>query len=547
MKASQIVHNGEKRIKIDFQYNTEIGLQINKIEGAKWSKTHRAWHIPYTKTAFELLKELFPDIEYPQKISENKLQQSDVSPPTNEPSEKNNQTTYLKISGVSIMVFGKRIAVKLPKNDFDTQFILSLRYSKWDAKQYCWVIPNYGKSLELLKSYFKDRITELVIHEGIEINSGTNAERKIGKNDLLIIKTKSGRLKLIFGINKELIKTIKSIPYFTWNAENKCWSIPFAEKFLNEIKTLATFLSLNVLYEEEEKDESKTLRVSKFDIPNYKECPEEFILKLKELRYSERTILVYSSSFEEFVNYYNTTPLEAIDESMITDYLRYLVIERKISSSYQNQAINAIKFYYERVLGGPQKVYLIDRPREEKTLPIVMNEKEVAALFNATKNIKHKAILMLGYSAGLRLSELVNVKLKDIDSERMQIRIAQAKGKKDRYSILSPKLLDILRTYFTSYKPKVWLFEGQTGDQYSPRSIQLIMHESANKAGIKKKISVHTLRHSFATHLLEGGTDLRYIQSLLGHDSSKTTEIYTHITTKGFDQIKSPLDKLSVF
>ena len=154
---------------------------------------------------------------------------------------------------------------------------------------------------------------------------------------------------------------------------------------------------------------------------------------------------------------------------------------------------------------------------------------------------------MTCYSAGLRLSELTNIKLKDIDSERMQIRVSQAKGKKDRYSILSPKLLGLLRIYFTTYKPKLWLFEGQTGAQYSTRSIQAIMREATLKAGIKKKISVHTLRHSFATHLLENGTDLRYIQSLLGHESSKTTEIYTHITTKGFDQIKSPLDKLDIF
>jgi site-specific recombinase XerD len=182
---------------------------------------------------------------------------------------------------------------------------------------------------------------------------------------------------------------------------------------------------------------------------------------------------------------------------------------------------------------------------QKKKLPTVLNEQEVIQIFNVTENIKHKAILMLAYSAGLRLSELVNVKIKDIDSTRMQIRIEQAKGKKDRYSLLSIKLLEVLRKYFKDYKPKQWLFEGINGGMYSPRSIQLIMGESVKKAGITKKVGVHTLRHSFATHLLEGGTDLRYIQSLLGHESSKTTEVYTHITTKGFDQIKSPLDRLN--
>lgn len=150
------------------------------------------------------------------------------------------------------------------------------------------------------------------------------------------------------------------------------------------------------------------------------------------------------------------------------------------------------------------------------------------------------------YSGGLRISELINLKIKDIDSNRMQIRVSQSKGKKDRYTLLSTKTLITLRQYFIEYKPQVWLFEGINGDQYSARSIQNILKAALQKVGVKKRITVHSLRHSFATHLLENGTDLRYIQSLLGHESSKTTEIYTHITTKGMDQIKNPLDKLDI-
>ena len=147
---------------------------------------------------------------------------------------------------------------------------------------------------------------------------------------------------------------------------------------------------------------------------------------------------------------------------------------------------------------------------------------------------------------GLRISELINLRIKDIDSNRMQIRIEQSKGKKDRYTLLSKKTLITLRQYFSEYKPKVWLFEGEGGGQYTDSSIYQIFKKALAAAGIKKKVSIHSLRHSFATHLLENGTDLRYIQSLLGHSSSKTTEIYTHITTKGFDQIKNPLDKLDI-
>jgi integrase/recombinase XerD len=270
-------------------------------------------------------------------------------------------------------------------------------------------------------------------------------------------------------------------------------------------------------------------------------------MKLTEMRYSPKTIKLYSSMFEEFINYYPMQDIKTIDEPAIIKFLRFLVTERKISITYQNQSINAIKYYYEKVLGGQRKFYFIDRPSREKTLPSVLSTQEVIDILKQTENIKHKAILMTIYSAGLRISEAINLKFKDIDSDRMQIRVEQGKGKVDRYSLLSERTLHILREYYKQYLPTVWLFEGlKKGEQYSTRSIQQIFQDAVRKAGIVKDVSVHTLRHSFATHLLENGTDLRYIQSLLGHANSKTTEIYTHITTKGFDQIKSPLDMLDI-
>ena len=217
-----------------------------------------------------------------------------------------------------------------------------------------------------------------------------------------------------------------------------------------------------------------------------------------------------------------------------------------MSASYQNQAINAIKFYYERVLGGQRKFYFLQRPDKERALPTVLSTTEVTTILKATQNLKHRAILTVIYSAGLRVGELINLKIKDIDSERKQIRVEQSKGKKDRYTLLSMKTLELLRVYFKEYRPQLYLFEGQDGGQYTARSVQAFFAEICHKAGIKKKVKVHTLRHSFATHLLENGTDLRYIQVLLGHESTKTTEIYTHVTTKGFEQIKSPLDDLDI-
>ena len=196
-------------------------------------------------------------------------------------------------------------------------------------------------------------------------------------------------------------------------------------------------------------------------------------------------------------------------------------------------------------------MYFVERPQKEVILPTVCSEEEIKQLLSSIKNIKHKAILSTIYSAGLRISELINLPIAAIDSDRMQIRIEKAKGKKDRYTILSKKLLELLRMYFKQERPHYWLFEGMGSTkekpiQYSTRSVQSILSKALREVGITKHVTVHTLRHSFATHLLENGTDLRYIQSLLGHSNSKTTEIYTHVTTKGFNQIISPLDKLDI-
>lgn len=351
---------------------------------------------------------------------------------------------------------------------------------------------------------------------------------------------------LLFPRNPEVESLIHTFPYYQWDSHNKWWSIPFHENYLEQLKTLVERLGWFFAFEEEAVDQNRVKRLTAFDVPDYRRCPETFILKLKELRYSERTIVSYKSCFEEFINYYHDYEIDQIDETMIVNFLRYLVTERKVSISYQNQSINAIKFYFEHVLRGQRMVYRIDRPQADKLLPVVLSEEEVAAILNATPNLKHKAILMTIYSAGLRVGEAVRLRINDIDSKRMQIRVVQSKGRKDRYTLLSKKTLEILRSYYVPYRPQKWLFEGPDGGPYSDSSIQAILRASVKRAGIKKRVTVHTLRHSFATHLLENGVDLRYIQSLLGHSSSTTTEIYTHVTTKGFDQIVSPLDRLNI-
>ena len=234
-----------------------------------------------------------------------------------------------------------------------------------------------------------------------------------------------------------------------------------------------------------------------------------------------------------------------IDEEMIRKYLQNLVHEGR-SDSYINQSLNAIKFYYEIVEGMPNRFYSIERPQKKKSLPKVLSIQEVQAILSNTNNIKHKCILSLLYSAGLRRQELLNLKIEDIDSNRMVILVKSGKGFKDRLTILSEQVLEDLRMYYKQWKPKTYLFEGKEGVPYSPESVRKILLRAAQKSGIRKAVTPHMLRHSFATHLLENGTDLRYIQTLLGHGSSKTTEIYTHVAINRIQEIKSPIDFLNL-
>ena len=438
----------------------------------------------------------------------------------------------------------KHIFIKLPKNEADIQFIRSFKYAQWDMQHFHWTVPNYRDNIVKIKAYFGNRnplFTEL--HTTV-FKQNTEQQHTFGKYEMLVVNN-FRTLKVYFSYSVSLIRDIKNIPYAGWNSTGNFWTIPAMNKYIGELRLLAKRYSLEFIYKEEQKTKVKP-RTSWQGMENFRECPHEYIAKLKELRYSKNTLDTYKHMFEEFINYYRETEIDDITDEMIVDFLRYLVNERNISGSYQNQSINSIKFYYERVMGGQRKIYTIDRPRKEKILPEVLSEEEVVKILNATENLKHKAILMTIYSAGLRVSELTNLRIKDIDSNRMQIRVEQAKGKKDRYTLLGDKTLEILRKYVAEYKPKEWLFEGVNGERYSTSSIQANLKIAVEKTDIKKRITVHTLRHSFATHLLEAGTDIRYIQSLLGHSSGKTTEIYTHITTKGFEQIKSPLDKLKI-
>jgi site-specific recombinase XerD len=361
-------------------------------------------------------------------------------------------------------------------------------------------------------------------------------------------------LGLWFDYNPVLIQAVKTLKA-RWSQSHNCWYVSEEDVPLNQLfKTFKgkAWVDASALYggntpQAKEKsgnqNHTKRHKAPKRGYPLTKPLPAEYLEKLERRRYSPNTINTYTTLFRDFVNYYAQYEVDTITENQVHHYLDYLIKERQISSSTQNQVINAIKFYYEKVLQREKMTFEIDRPKRESFLPTVLSKEEVKSLLAATQNLKHRCMLTLIYSAGLRSGELLNLKPGDIDSKRMLIRIKQGKGKKDRMTLLSKNALDLLREYYKAYTPKKWLFEGMNGKCYSAQSLRRIFKNSARLVGIQKHLRLHDLRHSFATHLLESGTDIRYIQTLLGHSSSKTTEIYTHVSERHINLIKSPLDE----
>jgi len=356
-----------------------------------------------------------------------------------------------------------------------------------------------------------------------------------------------------FSPDKLVQTVIKGLPNVKWSKEFGMVYVKNNAKNLNlifeDFKGLAWVNCAHFFPGNKIKSNNTPVKVNDFrrrDLPEgYRACPEEFLQKLELKKYAINTAKTYINLFERFINHYKDKELFHIDENDIRLYLQ-LLIQQERSDSYVNQMINSIKFYYEVVLEMPNRFYSIERPIKKETLPKVISLEEVQSIIKNTNNIKHKCVVSLLYSAGLRRGELLNLKLEDIDSQRMVITIKNGKGNKDRQTILSESVLKDLRIYYIAWKPKEYLFEGVNGGQYTATSILNIIKKAAKKAGIKKNITPHMLRHSFATHLLESGTDLRYIQVLLGHNSTRTTEVYTQVAINNIKAIKSPIELLNL-
>jgi len=382
--------------------------------------------------------------------------------------------------------------------------------------------------------------------------------QKILNLEHLLIKGEK-QIGMKFYTDKIIQETIKKLPDVRWSNQYGMAYIKNNKAnvniIFNRFRGIA-WVNGKIFFEKKKREivEKVDLKEEKIKIDKYRQrelkqgyraCPDEFLRKLEIEHYSFNTVKTYVSMFEKFINHYKEKELSDINENDIRNYLQHLA-GMKFSSSYNKQVICSIKFYYEKVLGMPHRFYKIEAPRNEFRLPRVISKEDVQLLINSTNNLKHRCIASVLYSSGIRRSELINLKIEDIDSKRMMVFVRRAKGRKDRFTLLSEQLLKDLREYIKRYKPKIYLFEGIAGGKYSGTSVLNVVKNAGIKSGIRKKVTPHMLRHCFATHLLEAGVDLRHIQILLGHSSSRTTEIYTHVAMNNIRGIKSPLDSLNL-
>lgn len=358
------------------------------------------------------------------------------------------------------------------------------------------------------------------------------------------------QIGIYFPYNESLKSYVKAYGGVYWSNTHKAFyvgdSSETRQKLFQYFRNENIFVDYKALKKEKptsNKQLKKEIKLPPLTEQQNKEL-EKFKKWMAQKRLSANTIGTYAGVTLLFLRYVNLKKQREITSKLIEAFNYEFVVAPGKSVNYQNQCINGIKKYLEYKKTAIEPLQ-IERPRKIRYLPEVLSLEEIKSILDNTHNLKHKTLLSLIYSAGLRIGEAINLKVSDIDSKRMLIHIKMAKGNKDRYTLLSPLFLNLLRDYYKAYTPKSYLFEGQDGGQYTTSSAQQVIKKAVQLAGIKgRRITLHTLRHSFATHLLESGTDLRYIQSLLGHSSPKTTMIYTHVSEQRIQKIKNPFDSL---
>lgn len=565
----KIWHRDAFRIGIYFDYSIET-KDILKSIGAFYSKTHSCWYVNYDTASYSLLKQHFDSIQIDtstdSSVTETQLVTGngrDLSPITSSALQLGSTSVSNPVHK-TVQLFQPKLRLRLLEN-IGKYWVFKMHYHSEIAKQLLAVKGVYWNSA--YKSYMalrnpkvKSEVEEIL---GVSPFFGDdfNFKETQHKGQKIIIKPHFEDVAWMEIYVPKLVVVHEQLKRFSmakYNKNKNCYLLPAAPLMYESIQLQMETYSI-LIENELPKDylqkknmpNRKQIDLSKTKQSIFDQVPDEgrpyvedLVDTLLALNYSSSTLRTYCGSFIQFLRHIEFRNPEDVKQKDIIRFLGSLM-ERGLSATSGHSMVNGLQFYFHQVLGKHEMEFRLPRPKKEKKLPTVLTMDECLRIFQVVDNPKHKLLLLIGYGAGLRVSEIVNLKWKDILFSEYKIHISNAKGKKDRMVMLPFSIVQSLEIYRQLYNGKHYVFEGQfAGEPYSTTSVQQVMRDALKKSGLEKKASVHTLRHSFATHLLESGTDIRYIQQFLGHSSIKTTTIYTHLTKSAVDKIQSPLDRL---
>ena len=607
---SKITHKGDIRIKVALPYESEAIRIIKSIEGRKWSQSLQCWHLPYTKAAFAALQQHFevhfPNQEQVPIINgaKNKSPVIATKPLT---TEERLPTPPVVDSIKVLQEHDFRVKVFVPwQQKAWIQKIKSLPNRAWNIAHKYWSVPKtkttllqlqqlFGEALQIdptikwqedetnfvppsspikqkespndqkdtvfLSSELEDENKEGIAIVSVDTKKHFRTFQKDGRTikafvgqKILVEKEKEQWLKAWVPYDKKgWIEVMKDIPGRHWDVEERYWRIPYVKDSLKRLWNIIGQQYIELSFEVDDRIPTEFVikkrsnkRAPRFQISDVQQkAITAFEEKLMLENKAWRTRKTYKSLFTHFLAYYPKTKPSSISKEQIEKYI-ILKKQDNISDSQLNQLINCLNCFFIRILNQEEKIVQLERPKKKRKLPNIYATEEVQLLLKAPTNLKHKCMLLLIYSGGLRRSELLNLKVEDLNFYRKTIFVRDGKGGKDRYTLFSDIAQKYIKDYFAQYTPTYYVFEGQHGGRYSESSLQKIFDTARKKAKVPSNVTIHGLRHSFTSHIMEKGVPLKAIQELLGHASIKTTEIYLHLSNKYRKELSSPLDDLDI-
>jgi len=560
----KLFHRDRYRIGLFFTHDVSIQTTIKKIGGI-YSKTHRCWYVDYSKEQYAVLKKLFPDLIVEQPVA-GKVISRDLPPiakgdrqlgtakQLNNPEHIASTTSLAQKLHLELLSnLGKYWVFKIRYVQTVVNQLKTVKGVYWHSGYKVYMAMRHPKVKETLeellevRNFFpEDYFEKEVVFKGQSIVLKPHIEdvrwMEVYVPDFLVVREKVKRLSMV-----------------RYSKTQSCYLLPATPQVYEALMLhfepnhilITSDLPEGYLHKRNVVNR-KQLDLSHTKSRLFEQVPEAahgFITAMVDLllamNYSSSTLRTYTSSFLQYLRDHHYRDPKDVGYQETVKYLSSLM-ERGLSAASGHSMVNALLFYYQQVLHIPGYELKLPRPKKEKKLPTVLTMEECLQIFRVVDNPKHKLLLLIGYGAGLRVSEIVALEWRDILFSEHKIHIKNAKGKKDRMVMLPYSIVSSLEYYRGLYQTKKYVFEGQfAGESYSVGSVQAVMRDALKKSGLEKKATVHTLRHSFATHLLENGTDIRYIQKFLGHSSIKTTTIYTHVSSSAINKIVSPLDRLA--